>query len=99
MTATFRYPLATFLGAVVSIAVLTLMQSLVTRKNPELKDLEKVTIVDFVRLKRSSEPEVKKRELPSKREKPEAPPPDELVSVRISRDGAKIGASARKIEG
>jgi cobalt-zinc-cadmium efflux system protein len=28
---------------------------------------------------------------------PEAPPPDEFVSVRVSRHGAKIGAGAGKI--
>jgi protein TonB len=94
MTAALRYPAATFLGALVSIAVLTLMQSLVTRKNPELKDLEKVSIVDFVRLKRSAEPEVKKRELPSKREKPEAPPPAQMELSEIPQSGIEPIAAA-----
>jgi len=94
MTAALRYPLATLLGALVSIAVLTLMQSLVTRKNPELKDLEKVSIVDFVRLKRSAEPEVKKRELPSKREKPEAPPPAQMELSEIPQSGIEPIAAA-----
>jgi protein TonB len=83
MNAALRFPAATFLGALVSVGVLTLMQSLVTRQNPEMEDLEKVSIVDFVRLKRASEPEVKKRELPSKREKPEAPPPAQMELSEI----------------
>lgn len=94
MTSALRYPAATFLGALVSLAVLTLMQSLVTRKNPELKEIQKVSIVDFVRLKRSSEPEVKKRELPSKREKPEAPPPAQMELSEIPHSGIEPVAVA-----
>jgi protein TonB len=93
MNAALRFPAATFLGALVSLGVLTLMQSLVTRQNPEMKDLEKVSIVDFVRLKRASEPEVKKRELPSKREKPEAPPPAQMELSEIPSSGIEPIAS------
>ena len=72
-----RYATAAGVAASVTFGVLFLMQSLVTHRRSELEKVKSGRIVDFVRLKRESQPEVKKRELPSRQApQPEPPPPD-----------------------
>jgi len=61
------------IAATVTFALFWVMQALIGVAG-ELAEDKPSPIVDFVRLKRDTEPETKKREIPD-REKPEQPPP------------------------
>ena len=83
-----RYATAAFLAFAVTSGLFYLMQALITKAGGEL-DESVGTVVEFVRLKKDSEPEIKKRQLPRK-EKPEEPlpPPDLNLSQSNSlQDG------------
>ncbi len=66
-------------GAVTAFALFWVMQALITVTG-ELSEGGGNLSVDFVRLKRDTAPEAKKRE-PPKREKPEAPPPPPQMNM------------------
>jgi len=59
------------------------MQALITRAAGELDEVA-VSMVEFVRLKKDSEPEVKKRQLPKKQKPEEPPPPPDLSLSRTT---------------
>jgi protein TonB len=84
----WRYPAAALSGAAVTFLILSLMQTLVTSDVGELKEIKAGRIVDFVRLKKAAEPEVKKRELPN-RAQPEKPPPaPDVDTSNVPQPGA-----------
>jgi len=60
------------------------MQALITKTAGALKE-PTGNIVDFVRLKKNTDPEVKKRELPKKQRPEEPPPPPDLSLTRSAR--------------
>jgi protein TonB len=68
----------------VTCGLFYLMQALITKAAGELKD-SSGSLVDFVRLKKDSEPEVKKRKLPKKEKPQEPPPPPDLQLNRSAR--------------
>ncbi len=74
-----RYAAAGLIAFAITSGLFYLMQALITKAAGELNE-STGSIVEFVRLKRDSEPEVKKRELP-KKEKPEEPPPPPDLSL------------------
>ena len=77
-------------GAVTSFALFWIMQALVSVKG-ELKDASTTLTIDFVRLKRDTTPEIKKREAP-KRQKPEQqPPPPEMNLAKNMNPGEAVG--------
>ncbi|MBW1885778.1 MAG: energy transducer TonB [Deltaproteobacteria bacterium] len=77
-------------GAVTAFALFWIMQALVTVKG-ELKDSGTNLTVDFVRLKRDTTPEIKKREAP-KRQKPEQqPPPPEMNLAKNMNPSDAVG--------
>lgn len=89
-----RYGTSVLLGALAAFVVLSVMQELVTREPPEIKDVTAGRIVDFVRLKRESEPEVKKRELPDRAQPERPPPPPEMEMAKAEAPSAlEIAAS------
>jgi len=72
-----RLPIAVLLACVVTFGLFWAMQALISASG-ELRDAKPPPNIEFVRLKRDTAPETKKRE-PPKREKPEqAPPPPEM---------------------
>ena len=78
------------LGAVTAFGLFWVMQALVGVSG-ELKEAGTRLNVDFVRLRRDTTPEVKKRE-PPKREKPkQAPPPPEMDMAKAMNPGDAVG--------
>lgn len=77
-------------GGITAFSLFWIMQALVTVKG-ELKDPGTTLTVDFVRLKRDTTPEIKKREAP-KRQKPEQqPPPPEMNLAKNMNPGDAVG--------
>ena len=68
-----RYVAAGLIAFAVTSGLFYLMQALITKAAGELNE-STGSIVEFVRLKKDSDAELKKRELP-KKQKPEEPPP------------------------
>jgi len=69
----FRIFSVSLIAASITFGLFWVMQALVGTEG-ELIDAKATSIVDFVRLKRDSQPETKKREIPD-RTPPKAPPP------------------------
>ncbi len=93
--AVVRYPTAAVIAAAVTFAVLFTMQWLVAGQRGELGEVTGGRVIDFVRLRRETAPEVKKRELPKRAGPPpkEAPPPD-LKMAEAPRDtGLELAAA------
>jgi protein TonB len=74
-----RYAAAGLIAFFITSGLFYLMQALITKASGELGEVTS-DMVEFVRLKRDSEPEVKKRQLP-KKQKPEEPPPPPDLSL------------------
>lgn len=72
-----RYVTAIGFSAGVTFGLFWVMQALISA-DFELQEGRLPQIVDFVRLKRDTEPEAKKRELPKRQPPPQAPPPPQL---------------------
>ena len=93
-----RIPIVVALAGVVTFGLFWAMQALVGVTG-KLEEGRPPPSVEFVRLKRDTAPETKKRE-PPKREKPEAPPPPpDLSMAKASLDpGDGVGAIAPQID-
>jgi len=76
-----RYATAGLLAFFITSGLFYLMQALITKASGELGEATS-DMVEFVRLKKDSEPEIKKRQLPRK-QKPEEPPPP--LDLSLSR--------------
>lgn len=87
------------LAAGVTFGLFTFMRLLVAMTDMGLDDYEKRKVIDFVRLKRDSRTEVKKRELPTKQQAEKPPETPDLDLTSGSGPGAtSIAVSAPKIE-
>ncbi len=84
-----RYAAAGFVAFAVTSGLFYLMQALITKAAGELKE-SAGSIVEFVRLKKDSEPELKKRQLPKKKKPEEPPPPPDLNLSRSNRPEAAL---------
>ena len=78
-----RYATAGLIAFAVTFGLFYLMQALITKAAGELEESTS-TIVEFVRLKKDSEPELKKRQLPKKQKPEEPPPPPDLSLSRTT---------------
>ncbi len=79
-----RYAAAGLLAFAVTFGLFYLMQALITKAAGEL-DESVGSVVEFVRLKKDTEPEIKKRQLPKKEKPEEPPPPPDLDLSRSNR--------------
>jgi protein TonB len=95
---TLRLPIVIALAALVTFGLFWAMQALVGVTG-KLEEGRPPPSVEFVRLKRDTAPETKKRE-PPKREKPEAPPPPPNLNMsKASLDpGDGVGGIAPQID-
>jgi protein TonB len=85
-----RVPLTIVLGVVTAFGLFWVMQALVGVTG-ELKEGGAALNIDYVRLKRDTTPQTKKREAP-KREKPkQQPPPPEMDMAKAMRPGDAVG--------
>jgi protein TonB len=88
-----RYSTAGLLALVVTLGIFFLMQSLIRSGSNELGDIDATRIIEFVRLQRESELELKRRELPDHKPPEQPPPPDlDLSDVAKPRPGDLAGA-------
>ena len=78
-----RYAAAGLIAFAVTSGLFYLMQALITKAAGELQEANG-SIVEFVRLKKDSEPELKKRQLPKKQKPEEPPPPPDLSLTRTT---------------
>ena len=87
-----RFPIATAAAVCVTFFLFWAMQALISVRG-QLTDAVRSPTVDFIRLKRDTTPEAKKRE-PPKREKPEQPPPPPDISMSKASLNAGDGIGA-----
>jgi protein TonB len=86
-----RLPIAVLIACVVTFGLFWTMQALIGVSG-ELKEGTSSPTIEFVRLRRDTTPEVKKRE-PPKREKPDQPPPPPDISMsKASLDPSAVVA-------
>jgi protein TonB len=73
-----RYAIAGMLAVGVTFGLFYMMQMLISMGSGQAGDVGAGNVIEFVRLKRDTELQLKKRELPKKEKPPEPPPPPEL---------------------
>jgi len=89
----FRFLSVSLLSAAITFGLFWVMQSLVGAEGEKL-DAKASSIVDFVRVKRNTEAETKKREIPDRKAPEQPPPPPQMdFSQNLNPDGA-VGAIA-----
>ena len=92
-----RHLSAAFLAIGVTFGLFYLMQALILGKDMKL-DKTGGTMIDFVRLKKESELETKKRKMPDKKEPEEPPPPPDLSMARTNKPSQEMGDMAFAID-
>ncbi len=92
-----RHLTAGFLAIAVTFGLFYLMQALILGKDMKL-DEAGGTMIDFVRLKKDSELDLKKRKMPEKKEPEEPPPPPDLTMARSNKPSQDIGEMAFAID-
>ncbi|MBW1683525.1 MAG: energy transducer TonB [Deltaproteobacteria bacterium] len=89
-----RFLITIALAAGITFGLFWLMQFLISMKSGLYDESKRGRVVDFVRLKRESELEVKKRKLPEKQEREEEPPPPDIDFSATPRPGQQTLAIA-----
>jgi protein TonB len=92
-----RHLTAGFFAIIVTFGLFYLMQALILGKDTKLGEASG-TMIDFVRLKKDSELETKKRKMPEKEEPEEPPPPPDLSMSRTSKPSQEMGEMAFAID-
>jgi protein TonB len=87
-----RYLLAIAVAAVATFALVFLMQSLISMSGKGLTEGNAGHAIEFVRLKKDSDLELKKRRLPEKQEPEEPPPPPPLDLADAPKPGQDLGS-------
>jgi protein TonB len=92
-----RHLTAAFLAIGVTFGLFYLMQALILGEDAELGD-PGGSLIDFVRLKKESELDVKKRKMPEKKEPEEPPPPPDLSMSRSQMPDQDLGEMAFAVD-
>ena len=92
-----RHLSAAFLAIGVTFGLFYLMQALILGKDVKLGEAGG-TMIDFVRLKKDSDLETKKRKMPDKTEPEEPPPPPDLSMARSNKPSQEMGEMAFAID-
>jgi protein TonB len=92
-----RHLSAAFLAIFVTFGLFYLMQALILGKDMKLGEASG-TMIDFVRLKKDSELDIKKRKMPDKKEPEEPPPPPDLSVARSNKPSQEMGDMAFAID-
>ena len=92
-----RHLTAAVLAIGVTFGLFYLMQALILGKDMKLGEAGG-TMIDFVRLKKESELETKKRKMPDKKEPEEPPPPPDLSMARTNKPSQDMGDMAFAID-
>jgi len=91
---TLRYATSFLLAAFITLGLFYLMQWLVLMEDGRIEEAFRGKVIDFVRLKRESETQTKKRELPEKHKLEDAPPPPPM---NLAQSAAPPGSSALSV--
>lgn len=89
-----RTLITTIIAAGITFGLFWLMQFLISMESTKLDDAKRGRLIEFVRLKRESELELKDRRLPEKREKEEQPPPPDMDLSATPKPGQEALAIA-----
>jgi len=89
-----RYVVSIGLAVLVTFALFFTMQSLISMQARQATDTSKTSSLDFVRLKRESATEARKRQLPKKEEHKPPPPPPDFSTNQTPRPGMESVAIA-----
>ncbi len=92
-----RHASAAFFAIAVTFGLFYLMQALILGQEAELSEVTG-TMIDFVRLKKDTELETKKRKMPEKKEPEEPPPPPDLSMARSNKPTQEMGEMAFAID-
>jgi protein TonB len=92
-----RHLTAGFLAIIVTFGLFYLMQALILGKDMKLGEAGG-TMIDFVRLKKDSDLETKKRKMPDKKEPEEPPPPPDLSTARSNKPSQDMADMAFAID-
>jgi len=92
-----RHLTAGFLAVLVTFGLFYLMQALILGKDMKLGEAGG-SMIDFVRLKKESEVETKKRKMPDKVEPEEPPPPPDLSMAKSNKPSQDMGDMAFAID-
>jgi protein TonB len=92
-----RHLTAAVLAIGVTFGLFYLMQALILGKDMKLGETGG-TMIDFVRLKKESELETKKRKMPDKTEPEEPPPPPNLSMAKSNKPSQEMGDMAFAID-
>ena len=92
-----RHLSAAFLAIFVTFGLFYLMQALILGKDMKLGEASG-TMIDFVRLKKDSELDLKKRKMPDKKEPEEPPPPPDLRTMTSNKPSQEMGDMAFAID-
>ncbi len=86
-----RLLVVTFLAAAVTFGLFSVLQTLIGAA-VKLSEGKAAFVVDFVRLKRDNEPELKKRELPERKPPEQPPPPPEIDFAKNLNPDDAVGS-------
>ncbi len=89
-----RYAAAGLLATGVTFGLFYLMQALISMGVAQAEQAFTGQVIEFVRLKRDSELELKKRRMPDKKPPEEEPPPPELDLARPARPDQSLDTMA-----
>lgn len=92
-----RHLAASLLALGVTFGLFYLMQALITKNMGKLDD-PAGSLIEFVRLKKDSELELKKRKMPEKKKPEEPPPPPDLSMARSTRPDQAMDEMAFAID-
>jgi protein TonB len=92
-----RHVIAGFLAILVTFGLFYLMQALILGKDMKLGEAGG-SMIDFVRLKKDTDLELKKRKMPDKKEPEEPPPPPDLSMARMNKPSQDMGDMAFAID-
>ncbi len=92
-----RHLSAAFLAIGVTFGLFYLMQALILGKDMKLGEMSG-TMIDFVRLKKDSDLDIKKRKMPDKQEPEEPPPPPDLSMAKSNKPSQDMGDMAFAID-
>jgi protein TonB len=94
-----RHVIAAAIALSITIGLFYVMQLLISMGSGEGTDIDKGRVIEFVRLKRESETQIRKRQLPKKEKPPEPPPPPELqMSTPDSADSGEMAIAAPSMD-
>jgi len=92
-----RHLSAGFLAIFVTFGLFYLMQALILGKETKL-DKVTGTMIEFVRLRKDTELETKKRKMPEKNEPEQPPPPPDLNMAKSDKPSQEMGEMAFAID-